>query len=397
MIELPYPAQVREILKTYNLSPKKEKIIFRIATKLIDDLYIYDFDGIYEIIDHLVDRFHCSWERRIPISLDDIIDNSEATLSSVIGVDDKNPEDLEEKKEVITAEGAINILDGHLRYRPFHAVKQLIESSRNREINLPVSRDKIIEDKENIEKKIEEIAERFERNGQLFIPRRTIVSVEFDPLKIKFNQRHYNGNPLAFFRKHEETYRGISRTQLSRLDSGLYWALSNAEQLDDAIPQVLKRVNRLSKDKIDEILNAYDIYDGKATLAAHNLEVCEYSILKYWRRAKLKIRKRGNHGLPEKMIDKIINAHSTCKGSPTHAARELRISIPSIYRYWKASELEARKKDLSENEVNEIIAAYQTYNGSAERVSKLLGHSSRTVLKYWRASNLEIRKPGHHG
>jgi len=46
----------------------------------------------------------------------------------------------------------------------------------------------------------------------------------------------YHGNPLAYYKKHYEQYKGMNRKDLSVYDSGLYRALLRAGQIEEAIP-----------------------------------------------------------------------------------------------------------------------------------------------------------------
>ena len=57
----------------------------------------------------------------------------------------------------------------------------------------------------------------------------------------KRKPRKFQGNPLAYFKEHEEMYKEMTRTQLRTFDQGLYLALHKTGQIDEAIPETAFR------------------------------------------------------------------------------------------------------------------------------------------------------------
>jgi len=115
--------------------------------------------------------------------------------------------------------------------------------------------------------------------------------------KLRRKRRNYHGNPLAYYKGHENEYEGIGRRAFSLKDCGLYRSLLLAGQLEEAIGEDL-RINGkgrepLSNDEIAILVNLYSIHDGNARKAEKDSRHCIRTLLKYWRRKKLKIRKKG--------------------------------------------------------------------------------------------------------
>ena len=116
--------------------------------------------------------------------------------------------------------------------------------------------------------------------------------------KLRRKRRNYHGNPLAYFKAHPgefEKYKG--RRQLFKGDSGMYRALGRAGQLEKAIGEDL-RINGkgkepLSNGEITILVNLYSTHNGNARKAEKDSRRCIRTLLKYWRREKLEIRKRG--------------------------------------------------------------------------------------------------------
>lgn len=121
-------------------------------------------------------------------------------------------------------------------------------------------------------------------------------------LKKKKIQRKYNGNPLSYFRVHLEEFRKYeTRTALFEGDGAMYKALARAGQLEEAIPKAKEYFVNLGK-KIP-----------------------------------------GEGALSESMIVEIINSHYPCKGSSYRAAKKLHLSPTTVVKYWRKEGLKIRR------------------------------------------------------
>ena len=218
--------------------------------------------------------------------------------------------------------------------------------------------------------------------------------------------RKYENGALAYFREHSELYAGMNRGQLSKKDSGLYRTLLREGTLELAIPvakessvNVGKRNGKqygrryLSQSQIEEVLAAYETFEGNASQAAKTLPCSRTSVLRRWKKAGFMAHPRGRRGLMQKQIDEICEAYKTFNGNALQASRILPYTHQSIQRYWEKAGLAIVKNNrgrsgLTQAQIKEICEAYETFNGNVRQASRALLYSHPSILKYWRKAGL---------
>ncbi len=164
--------------------------------------------------------------------------------------------------------------------------------------------------------------------------------------KLRRKRRNYHGNPLAYFKEHENENEYIGRRAFALKDCGLYRSLLRAGQLEKAIGEDL-RINSkgkepLSNDKITILVNLYSIHNGNACKAAKDSRYCVPTLLKYWRERELEIRKRGR---PEQSPDDVIvSLYELHNGNANQASKNSNYCIVTIIRHWRRKKLKIRKR-----------------------------------------------------
>lgn len=253
---------VREIVETYELPPRLADKIALIAKIRLAELGLTRFDDVYRYIDYLVRRHTTESPYDRTVSLDSPISphsDSGYTLHDVIGTEDRAQTEehvgykYREDQERLHAHEVLEILREHVSGQSSDILKHLLDHNNGGYVNF--SPEEIAANIEYIQTRLNEMTNRFEINGNLVIPRRPIVSVHFDPLEIRFGRRRYNDEPLAYFLAHPEVYDSLSRTELQRVDSGLYDALWKKSQIGIAIPETrLKRLTEPMRDEAVRVL-----------------------------------------------------------------------------------------------------------------------------------------------
>ena len=146
------------------------------------------------------------------------------------------------------------------------------------------------------------------KKGQSILGR-SIIQIK----PIKFGRRKYNKNPLALFREHD-FYKNKSRTELYKIDSGMYEALRRWGQLHLAIPDVKPiPYKSISKKKEKEIIEASKILTSP-TAIAKKLNVSRATVDYYAKKHKLRtFDRKGVVGYPKQMIKDIVECLRECK------------------------------------------------------------------------------------
>jgi len=237
-------AVVRQIIETYELTPGFSDLVVRTATRVVDERMINSFDGIYTYIAGLIERARESYAPRSRRLDSPVTADSTTPFHEFVGTEDKDLANLFESesdyREKMPAYDALSILEGKLDKPYLDALRQLMEqlyTTGAPDILLHTSPEWVLENVDQIQENLEEFLDRYELEGRIIIPHRPIFHIQFNPLVVKYRQRNFHGDPLAFFREHQDRYGGLTRSQLNRVDPGLYYALRVKRQLDEAIPE----------------------------------------------------------------------------------------------------------------------------------------------------------------
>ncbi len=265
---------IEAIVRTYNLPVKKRNKIISIAIQQSGSFE--GFSDAYEYINFLVERFHQTpYAERFFTKLDHLVrDNSNTKFHELI-----------------------YILD-------------YLEEDNQRDLKTKLK---------NLKQK-----------GQSILGR-PIVQIE--PF-IKFGRRKYNKNPLALFREHK-FYENKTRTQLFKIDSGMYEALRRHNQLHLAIPNIISPgfTTKISDKKEKEIIKIFQTLTSPSVIA-RKLKVTRATIDYYAKKHKLRKlnNKTGVPGYPKQMIKDVIECLKKCKIA-SKVARCYDISIRTVIKH----------------------------------------------------------------
>lgn len=184
---------VKYILKTYELPPQLEEKITRIATMKANDLCLFNFDDIYSYISDLIDRFRRPYQERFFLKLGrPITDGTKNTFHEIIegGKHEYQEELFAEELNLVPISEMPKILEGHLDDRYIGLLSQLVSLYENSNGNsLNFFPEKALANAEQIQERLEELAEHYGASGGLIIPKRKIFSIKFNPLVIRFGKR----------------------------------------------------------------------------------------------------------------------------------------------------------------------------------------------------------------
>lgn len=235
--------QIEAIVATYDLSPAFSKRISRIAAIRINERGISSFNEAYTLISNLIEKWQSIHSETYNSFSLDSKQASGDFLHDRIGREDEYMKRLFEDNENICSKEhhfkeIMSTLEKILEGKYLTFLNQLFSSLKNQEEKtFGVELEELRNDSTGVRERLDEIARRFKVDGRLAIPPVPIVEIKFNPLFIRFQQRDFDGNPLAYFLSHNDVYKDVSRSQLKRIDPYLYVALLRANQLDIAIPQ----------------------------------------------------------------------------------------------------------------------------------------------------------------
>lgn len=320
-------AIIESIVNTYDLPQRIKYKVKNIANRRVGELFIGEYDDVYSYVDSLVEKFQEPYEERFFVRID-------ASAYDILNhelIEDKNfsPEN-EEDLDGISFNDVLDILESHLDEFTFKLVRQLDYRGK-----FNVSPEYFIKNISKIQARLEE----FVRNNGFLIPRRPVIQIQLSPFSIKFGRRKFNGNPLAFFEAYPKVYSGLSRSELYKLDPGLYGSLKKVGQLELAIPEIdySTQFQSISSEKIETIVR---LYNGNSTKVARKVGISTATAIKYLREYNLKIREMGfvANKLPRGKRSAIIKAHRKCNNA-TKVAKKLSVSKETVLRYWKAAGL----------------------------------------------------------
>ncbi len=348
---------VKWIVGTYDLPQGLEGWVTRIAIERLhwmqENFYTVTFDGVYKDIARVIDSSKIPYSAKPPIiSLDSPIAwGSKNTLHGSIGSEVVAQESREGMHRRLSFFEALGILEGYVDALTLDLVKQLLymrHGEEYKEIKLPasISAEQIAEHSGEICERLDELVERYERSGNIVIPPRPIIAVQFKPLSVKFGKRRYHGNPFALFTANRHLYKGMSRADVKTFDSGMHEALRTHDQLDIAIPELkikYKKPERkppYSPEEIAYIRTCHARYGGKSRVAERNEPYSHYTFLKYWK--GLSIEENRGRIFSQEEEEFFVNAHTLCQGNTLEAVRRFGYSSATWWRKWKAAGLQVQ-------------------------------------------------------
>jgi hypothetical protein len=262
---------VRWILSTYDLPERLEKRLTWIAVARLEELFLTCFDDQYRYIDSLVDRFtRRNWEWR-EVSLDALTyEDGRRSLQELIpdfqgdsrGTDPEGGicwnlgayyDELPDQRSLCPEgprgetddtdpsehEHTLRTLRNHLDPVQYEFVEHLLQNNQG---NGYVCESFVTRNLEEIQRRLDELAAKYQVDGRIVFPPQPILDIRFHPLRIRFGRRSsITRNPLRHWRRYRHIYRGLRRKDLFRIDQSLYQALRAAHQLDQVIPETYRR------------------------------------------------------------------------------------------------------------------------------------------------------------
>ncbi|MBI4163790.1 MAG: hypothetical protein HY512_02930 [Candidatus Aenigmarchaeota archaeon] len=262
-----------------------------------------------------------------------------------LGSEDNNLQVLfngQNTEKTIMVSEALDVLKSRLDDLDFKLLQQLF-SRVDGELALSLSGDRLAENAELIQSRIRELAQTYERDGRIVIPRRPIIHIEFNPLYVKYGRRRYNGNPLAFFLQHQDVYGEMSRGQLRNFDPGLYHTLRRQGLLQKAIPEIYldrpTRTHTLPKEEQQRIAQKLAENNGFVAKTAKDLGYDPNTVKKYGKVNGVQLVDRSNQPLEDAQVAEIMSAFPVYDGSAYRASRHLPYSYSAIYKRWKRAGL----------------------------------------------------------
>ncbi len=337
--------EIESIVKTYDLSPRLEERITRIASRRIEELGITSYDDGYTYIANLIDKFQSYHRTRLLISLDSPVSiDGRLTLNEILRVEDSSLDYIPNEKNHqgnLSFDELLYAIKGQIADRNLETLSQLAGNIPSKVFLEGISLDEVLAKKDLIEQRLEELSNQYKRNGRIMMPRRPIISVSFSPfLKIKFGRRKYNGDPLGFYLKNKKHYEGLTRTGLFRVDSGLYHSLRIHNQLEKAVPQ--NYLKKLTEEEREATVRTFLKNNRDVKKTARELG---YSYSTVYSRCKKPKRqfpsKRGRPPLAQDRIKAIIETYYTCHANAKLASRQLQYPIPTILKYWETEGLKS--------------------------------------------------------
>ena len=284
------------IVQTYELSRALREKIQTVAARRCGDGRIPSFSDQYEYVAELVERFTAPYPERFAIRLDQpAFEDSRRTHHDLIGTENSGLKQLilgKSQRKALHAHEIVDILQTHL---PAAHLDFLADLLRNRaEASLwQFSADRIRINMRSIAQTLKRLEERHGRNGRIIMPPRPIKSVtrrSNGELAIRYGDRRYKGDPLAFFEQHREVYGGLTRAGLYRFDQGLYQTLRSSGQLDQAIPRKAFDSGRpFPSDKVEKIIKTFQ-QNGNLAKTARMTGCCVPTVRKYAKLQGLKVK-----------------------------------------------------------------------------------------------------------
>ena len=338
---------VKYVLDTYNLSDKTRERLARTSLFRLRDNGITDFDEAYTYIDNLATGAELGHIRMR--SLDEEVGETDRTLHEIIGSNSSDEGlrrlfgDLQNRKKLSGRE----IIQGLSFCLDKQDIEVLSALMGERKIEFDVSLEYLLDHAEEIGERVRQVAQRYERDGAILLPRRTIVQVSFNYFSAEFEE--HRGKPLT-----------------------------------DEEKAVIRA--------------AYLNFDGNASRAARHLGYSPNTVINCCREGGLKIFNPGNR-MGFRKREALLQAYLRYEGNATKTERELGVSIHTVLKHWKKAGFEIRRpssnyNSLTNQEHIRVCREYEYTDGNASATARNLGYVVHTVLTHWRKEGLEIRSRG---
>jgi len=382
---------VNFIIDTYELSEKARRWVVPKTIEMAKAYRLSSFDEIYSLVGHMVDSLRVPYNERGWLRLDQQLSmETEDTMHPIISSDDlaNRPEIPPAYKSTLVE--ALNLIETEIGSELMPFLSNLAATVTSRSHYIGLSSKQIYNRIQEVIRRTRVVMSEFSE-GEFKIAPRPIKEISFDPFLITYGNRRYGGRPIDFYLEHEDVYRGKSRFQLSKFDSGLYFSLVNTGQISLAIPEVLTP-NTLTSEQITRILESHTQFKGIASKAARKLEHKATTVTKYWREYGLDTTFRL---LSETEKSRIRGLYDVTSGNARQTARKTGVHPSTVRYHWGKGGLVAKgRSELSNEDVSHIESLYARFEGNAQKAADYSGHFATTVKKYWKKAGFQISKGG---
>lgn len=299
---------VRYVLDTYDLSDKTKDRLAKTSLFRLRDNGITKFDEAYTYVDNLAMGVELRHRARIR-SLDEEVGKTGRTLHEIIGKEDYNLRVLFEEMQTrrkLSGQEVVECLSYCLDRQDIDVLSKLMEGQK---VEFDVSLDYLLENAEIIGERVRQTAQRYEKDGVILLPRRTIVSVFFDPLSIIFGDFRLNDREKNAIRSMYPEFEGnasaIAR-ELRRHPQTVTRFLRN-EDLDVRNPGG----QPIPEEERDCIISLHRLHNGVIRRIAKASGYDQTTVAKYCRNVGLEVRKQGKRpvSLDVKKMDAIKAAN----------------------------------------------------------------------------------------
>ena len=362
-------AVVKEIVRSYELSPSLEEKITTIALERVKELSFTSFESQYNYIARLIDRFNL---RHTQLKLRDnglvFLDKIEKKKFENVGSDSYSPTTLIERfeEEDLIVEmpimEAVDMLENNLENVSLDLLKNYLGNNLKEGFKIAISPTQIIKRAPEILNGVKELLEKFTKDNQLYFPLRAVKKVSFSPLEIEYH-----------------TISKLSKKQSKKLVSMYDVCEGNASEASRLSGFALKTVinhwekegkkaigrtvnNSFSNEEVNKILSLYACNEYSAmqisTKTGHDKEAVSGVLKDHGYQVV-----SGGKLLPTKDIMGIISARGNYKRNVTRAAQGLGFSVKTIRKYWQALEVtENVVDDCSIENVKNVALIIFSYN-----------------------------------
>ncbi|MFH1445542.1 MAG: hypothetical protein ABIF08_03620 [Nanoarchaeota archaeon] len=386
---------VKYILDTYELKPRFREKIERVAIEGANYWFIHDFDTLYGYISDLIEKSRGFYKTIESLGIE-----------SANSVEHEYQEHLfsEESNAVPVSEIPV-ILDGQLDNRYAGILSQLLSMYEDNPGNpLEIFPEAVLDTIEHIKETLDELERLYGVNGEILMPRRPIISIECNPLAIKFGRRRFNGNPLAYFNEHEKIYRKlcggeITRTRLMKVDESLYRALWQHKQLDGVAEK--KTIRRKEFRSCATALDYFRSNFRNRVLTRTELKRIDYPLYRHLHNFD-----QIDEAIPETLcdwdktplcdedVDYVISLHSVYEGNALKAAENEKFGRTTFLKYWKNAGLpilDPGYPRYSDAEIDRLVMLYREH-GNIRKLAEITKHDTKTISKYLKKRGIKIVK-----
>src|SRR3989338_2420834 len=397
-----YP-NIEDIISSYQLPQNIKQKITQIAKHHIEKYKINNFSQIYEYVAELVDKFTVPWEEKNTVSLDQSTASSKRTLHEKIT--SNNSAETERLEEKIKKENTVSTNTSKDQLKKIFSesditTQQIISVLLEKVPQFHIPQ---IAAADIIKNRTVQLLSSYFKYGRLQIPPRPIKHIKFDnKIDIHYAKRRYGGNPLAFLKEHEEFYAQLTRSQLEEIDRGLYAALLRKHQIQEAFELNLllsTPLYRGHKTALEFFIAHKEKYHGLSRTELQKIDSGLYQkLLKEERLNQLILPKR-NRWLHQSPLAYFLSQYEINKDI---SRTELRKRYCYLYnRLKKENQLSVaipKKKGNNyhgyETPLAYFLAQSTTYQGLTR--SQLQQKDMAMYMALWRAKQIEAAIPENH-